>query len=352
MQARGFAAGRIGPQGFDFSPGLEGLLLSQALLLGQLSGQDCAFRAGLFRIVVGLDAEVCQGPLGVGDGPQSRPLCGSTVSFGSGGGLFSCGEGCFGVAEVGAFCGEVCSEGLGFDSAVCFSGAGGVSFDDGAFGQDRDLAELAVGAGGSFSFSGGLGFGGTAGGGRLLSLLASSSQRLGRLHRLAGSRRRPLYCLSSFVGSPLRRNRALPHTVLGLFPCFLRGQTRTLGLGDLRMCSFHGGDSRSLHLIEPSRHGRQRLCQSLNRSAYVVQLLPEPIRVQPEGRAPRIQPEGAERLPLRPSQLSAGPSAFPARIPAETPRPSALHPRSRQLSPALAVPAPPSLTIHARNPMS
>ena len=137
----------------------------------------------------------------------------------------------FGVAEVRAFCGEVCSEGLGFGSAVCFGCAGGISFDDGAFGQDCDFAELAVGAGGSLSLTGGLGFGGKAGGGRLLSLLASSSQRLGRLHRLAGSRRRPLYCLSAFLGSPLRRHRALPRTVLGLFACFFRGQARTLSLG-------------------------------------------------------------------------------------------------------------------------
>ena len=216
------------------------------------------------------------------------------------------------------------------------------------FGCGDRLAGVGLGSGCSVYLSSGLYFGCGSGADCILGLLASGSESFRGIQYLTSGCGCAVDSSSTVLGSSLGSDHRLPSPLLSTLASLLSGNPCSLSLGYLPVRGVHGSNSRSLHFVQPGGDSRQRSGQLVNRSPDVVQVLPQSLSVQPEGIAPRIQPERSQRLPLGARHLRARPPTIPARIPAETPRPSTLHPRRRQLRPALAVTASRDVLTHAR----
>lgn len=213
----------------------------------------------------------------------------------------------------------------GSDGLLLLPVGGRQCFPGQLFRGGQGLACVVFDCCGAFCFSGQLYLGGLARGDRILSLLPSGSQSFGGFQGLPRCSIRPLDSLSALLGGALGCGHALPHPVFSSRPGFLGSDSSSLSLGDLGVSSLDSSHSSRLHLIEPRCHRIERSRQRVHRPADRLQMLPEPLRVQPEGAAPGIQPERSQRLPLSTRHLRTRTPAIPARIPAETPRPSTLH---------------------------
>ena len=240
----------------------------------------------------------------------------------------------------------------GSDGLLLLAVGGRHCFPGQLFRGGQGLACVVFDCCGAFCFASQLYFGGLACGDGILSLLPGGSQSFRGFQCLSRRSVCPLDGLGPLLGGALCGGDALPGPVFSARPGFLGSDSSSLGLSDLGVSSLDSSHSSRLNLIQPRGHSIECGCQCVYRPADRAEVLPQPLRIQPEGAASGIQPERSQRLPLSPRHLRTGPPALPPRIPAETPRPPALQSRPRQLRAALAVSAPSSILTHAREPRS
>jgi hypothetical protein len=108
----------------------------------------------------------------------------------------------------------------------------------------------------------------------------------------------------------------------------------------------HGRDGLRLDLPQPRGHRVQRPEQLRHRRADGVDVLAQPVGVERERRAARVQPERAQRVALGPRHLRAR-APVPAGVAAEGPGPPALGSGWRQFGAAARVAAPHHGVDHA-----
>ena len=105
------------------------------------------------------------------------------------------------------------------------------------------------------------------------------------------------------------------------------------------MSDLDRGDGVALHLVETHRHGVQRRGQLRHGHAHGVDVLAQPVGVQPERGAAAVEPQRVEGVALVTRHLRARAPALPPRVAAERPWAAALRAGDGEFGPAAAVAA-------------
>ena len=114
-----------------------------------------------------------------------------------------------------------------------------------------------------------------------------------------------------------------------------------LGVGLRRppVRDLHCGHGVALHLVQTHRHGIQRRGQLRHGRVHRIDVLAQPVGVEPERGAAAVEPQRVEGVALVAGHLRAGAPALPPRVTAERARASALGPGDGELGTAPAVAA-------------